>query len=128
MVPGSAAIPSARPPILLVEDRPDVLNVLGILLDAEHIPYASAADGQQALDWLAGQRPGLVVLNWHPPRTSGVHLLSAIRQRHGASVPILVLSAPADGTLAQATGADAFLRKPFLVWELVNTIRELLSA
>src|SRR5579871_5732894 len=127
-----AAVPatwtSASPAILVVEDNTDLLVVLGMLLDYEHLPYVPAADGNVALDRLAEARPSLVILDWRLPQQGGPGLLAAIRKRYGARVPVLVLSAVADGEQARAAGADAFLRKPYVVEELVEKIRLLVRA
>jgi DNA-binding response OmpR family regulator len=120
--------PGAQGPILVVEDNPEQLEMLGILLHNEHYVVGLTADGRQALDWLDRQRPALVILDWYLPKISGCHVTGAIRERYGTQVPILVLSVFAVGTEAMATGADAFLSKPYHLAELVGTIRRLLAA
>jgi DNA-binding response OmpR family regulator len=114
--------------ILVVEDDPALLEVLGMLLDYERFRCVPAADGRQALDWLAEGRPALVVLDWLLPKVSGGQVLAAVRERYGQEVPVLVLSAVADAEQAREAGADAYLRKPYAVEELVGTIRQLLGA
>jgi DNA-binding response OmpR family regulator len=59
---------------------------------------------------------------------SGPQVLAAVRERYGAGVPVLVLSAVADDGRVLEAGADAFLRKPYVVEELVEAIRRLLGA
>jgi DNA-binding response OmpR family regulator len=120
------ALPSQ--PILVVEDDHSQLQMLGILLDYEHYAAALTENGQEALDWLAGHRPALVILDWYLPKVGGYVVARAIHERYGTQVPILVLSALADTTKVQAAGADAFLRKPYPIAELVGTIHRLLAA
>jgi CheY-like chemotaxis protein len=115
-------------PILVVEDNQRLLEVLGILLDYEHYRAALTADGQDALDWLALSRPALVILDWRLPTIGGDRVVAGVRERYGRQVPILVLSAVADSEEARRAGADAYLRKPYSVPELVGTIRHLLAA
>jgi len=120
--------PSTRQSILVVEDNPQLLEVLGILLDFERYRVTLKADGQEALNWLARRCPALVILDWRLPKVSGARVLAAIRERYGAQVPILVLSAVADSAEAREARADAYLRKPYAIEELVATIRRLLAA
>jgi len=117
-----------RAPILVVEDNLALLEVLGILLDFEQYHFALTADGQEALEWLAPQRPALVILDWILPKAGGYLVLSATRARYGAHVPVLVLSAGANVEEALTAGADAYLHKPYLMEELVDTIHRLLAA
>jgi len=127
MAAGPDASQSAARTILVVEDNPDLLEVLGMLLEYERFHCAWAADGRQALEWLAERRPALVILDWVLPRVGGAQVLAAIRERYGAGVPVLVLSAVADAEQAAQAGADAYLRKPYAVEELVAAIRRLLG-
>ena len=124
----SGHAPSTRQSILVVEDNPQLLAVLWILLDFERYRVTLKADGQEALDWLARRRPALVILDWRLPKVGGDRVLAAIRERYGACVPILVLSAVADSAEARQARADAYLRKPYAIEELVATIRRLLAA
>ncbi len=114
--------------ILVVEDNPRLLEVLGILLDYEHYRAALTSDGQEALDWLERRRPAMVILDWRLPTVGGDRVLAGTRERYGERVPILVLSAVADSEEALRAGADAYIRKPYSIPELVGTIRELLAA
>jgi two-component system phosphate regulon response regulator PhoB len=123
----NAAEQDAQRPILVVEDNPEQLEMLGILLHNEHYVVGLTADGRQALDWLARRRPALVILDWYLSEMSGSLVAVAIRERYGTQVPILVLSAFAVGTEAMEAGADAFLNKPYHIAELVGTIRRLLA-
>lgn len=117
-----------RGAILLVEDNRALREVQGMLLEYEHWRYVAAADGREALDWLEGHRPALVILDWRLPRVGGLEVLAAVRGRYGDAVPVLVLTAVADAGEAQAGGADAYLRKPYAIEDLVGTIRRLLPA
>ncbi len=122
------ATPIARQSIWVVEDNPDLLEVLGMLLDFERYRVTLKADGQEALDWLSRQCPALLILDWRLPKVGGDRVLAVTRERYGAQVPILVLSAVADSEEARQAGADAYMRKPYDVEELVATIQRLLAA
>jgi CheY-like chemotaxis protein len=59
--------------ILVVDDNSDWLEVLGLLLDFERYQVALVADGQEALEWPALQRPALMILDWRRPTVGGRH-------------------------------------------------------
>jgi DNA-binding response OmpR family regulator len=118
---------AARQTILVVEDNPNLLQVLGVLLDYEEYRSVLAADGQEALAWLAHRRPALVILDWLLPGVDGGTVLEATRAHYGTTVPILVLSAVADTTAVRQDGADAYLRKPYAIPDLMFTIHRLLA-
>ena len=120
--------PPDRQLSLVVEDNPDLLEVLGMLLDYERYQVALTADGQEALDWLAHKRPALMILDWRLPTVGGGTVLAKTRAQYGATVPVLVLSAVADSEEALQAGADAYIRKPYTIEHLVGTIRQLLAA
>ncbi len=115
-----------EPLVLIVEDDHRLMMVLGMLLEFEHFRFAEAKDGQEALDWLASHRPALVILDWLLPKVAGARVLEAVRSRYGTTVRVLVLSAVAEEV--RDTGADAYVRKPYVVEELVEVIRKLLPA
>jgi DNA-binding response OmpR family regulator len=118
---------TVRRTILVVEDNPNLLAVLGILLDYEQYCCVLTADGQEALAWLAHRRPALVILDWLLPGVDGGTVLEATRARYGTTVPILVLSAVADASEVRQAGADAYLRKPYAIPDLVHIIHRLLA-
>jgi DNA-binding response OmpR family regulator len=120
------SVEADRPTNLVVEDNPALLTVLGMLLEFEQYHFALMADGQEALDWLACRRPALVILDWILPTAGGSLVLDAVRALYGPQVPVLVLSAVAGAGEAREAGADGYLRKPYAVEQLVDTIHHLL--
>ncbi len=128
MVKQRGASSRKRRTILVVEDDRRLLTVLGMLLDFERFRFVTAIDGQEALDWLAGHRPALVILDWRLPKVGGAQVMTAIRERYRAQVPVLVLSAVAEADDVRQAGADLYMRKPYAVEDLVGAIRQLLAA
>lgn len=112
--------------ILLVEDDPALREVQGMLLEYERLRFEAVTDGQEALAWLDDHRPALVILDWRLPRVAGGPVLAGVRERYGDTVPVLVVSAVADAQEVRAAGADAYLRKPYAIEDLVGAIRKLL--
>jgi two-component system, OmpR family, KDP operon response regulator KdpE len=110
--------------VLVVDDEPQILRALRINLLARHYEVVTAADGTQALQAAAAQRPDLVVLDLGLPDLDGVEVIRNLRT--WTPVPIVVLSGRADSrdkVEALDAGADDYVTKPFSVDELLARIR-----
>lgn len=126
--PERADTPRGR--ALVVEDEPNIRELVSLHLGLEGLQVTPAADGESALR-LAGAEPfDIVVLDLMLPKIDGVSVCRAIR-RDGvnADVPILMLTAKreeSDKVVGLESGADDYLTKPFGVRELVARVRALL--
>ena len=113
--------------ILVADDDPAIRDVLRELLRREGYRVKTAADGEEALRLLASEKIHLVVMDVMMPRVSG--LAATVRLREKSNVPVLILSAKAEGTdrvLGLDAGADDYLVKPFLPAELSARVKALL--
>ena len=113
--------------ILLVEDTPDLAQVIIRGLEASGYRICHAADGQAALDLHDRERPDMVVLDWMLPRMDGLEVLRRLRQH--APTPVLMLTARSEETdriVGLEVGADDYLTKPFSMRELIARIRAML--
>ena len=102
--------------ILVVEDHPDVRDVIcQLVADAGHVHH-EAANGQEALQWLMGQRepPCLILLDLRMPVMDGWDFLRALRaDRRLADVPVIILSVTISrGGPNPVLPARAFWTKP----------------
>jgi len=116
-----------RPLILVVEDDQDTLEAIATILDIEGFKVLTAGNGQEALELLKTHNPGVVLLDLMMPVLSGWEFLRHRRmQPQLAKIPVILTSAVIDGaTGAQAEGADAVLRKPVDIAQLVGLVRRL---
>ena len=113
--------------ILVVDDDPKILSVLGRGLRFEGYAVQLAADGEEALRSARVVPPDLVVLDVTLPGIDGLEVCR--RLRWGGSVPILMLTARdavPDRIAGLDSGADDYLIKPFDFDELLARIRALL--
>jgi DNA-binding response OmpR family regulator len=113
--------------ILLVEDTPDLAQIIQRELQASGYTVLHAADGLAALQIHAEHHPDLVVLDWMLPRLDGLEVLRRLRQ--SSATPVLMLTARSeevDRVIGLELGADDYLTKPFSMRELIARVRAML--
>lgn len=113
--------------ILIVDDDPDIREIVYILLHREGFIVREATDADAALSILKTPQVDLIILDIMMPGISGLELCSEIRKT--ATVPILFLTAKTQDTDKAegfARGGDDYLVKPFSSIELVSRVKALL--
>jgi DNA-binding response OmpR family regulator len=125
-------IQSPNRSILLVEDDAFTASLLRFLLERQQMQVTCVANGQAALDLMAGERThDLVVLDLMLPQVSGMDVLLHMKRLPGwADVPVLVCSAlDAGAEVARAfrAGAADYVTKPFNPEELLARLNRLLA-
>ncbi len=123
-------IPSG--PILVVEDVPNVLELLEVTLRFKGYQVIAARNGQEALDAVTKQQPVLVITDILMPKLDGFALAQKLRVNPVTrKVPIIFLSAtyvtPEDKAFAMMLGAVRFLEKPVDTEEFLLTVAEILT-
>lgn len=118
--------------ILIVDDEPHIRRILQFLLEQAGYQVVVAADGRQALDLMAAQRPDLVLLDVMMPHLDGFAVLESLRKdRDGQCTPVIMLTArgeSADRVRGLRVGANDYLGKPFDRDELLARVANLLDA
>jgi two-component system, chemotaxis family, chemotaxis protein CheY len=115
-------------PVLVVDDDPDILQTLALCLSTEGYRVLMAANGQEALDVLARDKPACVLLDLMMPVMDGWQFVSELETRGWRRMPILVLSA--DRAVQQHSAklrAEAYLAKPFDLDELLSKVSQLIG-
>jgi DNA-binding response OmpR family regulator len=115
---------------LVVEDEPNIRELVSLHLGLEGLQVTGAADGEAALRLAGAEAFDVVVLDLMLPRIDGISVCRAIRREGpNADVPILMLTAKreeSDKVVGLESGADDYLTKPFGVRELVARVRALM--
>jgi len=111
--------------VLVVEDDPDIRDIVQDLLESEGYDVIPASHGRQALEFLSevkdAARPALVILDMMMPLVDGRQVLEAMRHDPRlASIPVLVISAV---IREKPEGASGFLRKPVSLDKLFEAVR-----
>lgn len=106
------------PKILIVDDEPDVVELLQDYFELNGYQTFSASNGKQALTQIAKQ-PDIIILDINMPKMNGIELCQQIR--NFVSCPILFLTArteDSDKIKGFAVGGDDYIVKPFSIEEL----------
>ena len=119
-------------PILVVEDVPNILELLEVTLRFKGYPVITARNGQEALERIAEQHPALVITDILMPKMDGFALVQKLRtDPKTTQIPIIFLSAtyvtPEDKNFAINLGAVRFLEKPVDTEEFLLTVGEVLT-
>ena len=123
---------NTRRPILVVEDIPNVLELLEVTLRFQGYEVTSARNGQEALDILETESPALIITDILMPKLDGFSFVQKLRNNPKTlNIPVIFLSAtyvtPEDRTFAMSLGASRFIEKPIDTEDFLLTIAELLS-
>jgi DNA-binding response OmpR family regulator len=113
--------------ILVVDDEPDLLNHIGLALEAAGYRVLKANDGLEALDRLQLGPVDLIVADIAMPGLNGYQLYERVRERREwTMIPFLFLTArtlDSDIQFGKALGVDDYLTKPIRAAELLATVR-----
>ena len=117
--------------ILVVDDEPDALEVLGFKLKEAGYTPLFAKDGNRAITAARDEQPALIVLDLMLPEIDGLEVCKVLRRDNStANIPIIMLTARAaemDRVIGLELGADDYVTKPFSPRELVLRIKKLLA-
>jgi two-component system OmpR family response regulator len=114
--------------ILVVDDEPNIVDVIAMALRYQGFDVATAANGSEALSHVRAYRPHLIVLDVMLPDMDGFEVAERLGAQR-AGVPIIFLTArdsTEDKIRGLTTGGDDYVTKPFSLEELVARIRTVL--
>jgi DNA-binding response OmpR family regulator len=121
------------PTVLLVEDDPDMREMLAVVLRAEGYVVVEAADGDDALDWLGdgvlegepSRLPAVIVSDIYLPYFSGLDILEGV-QLAPSRLPVILITGFGDAETharARELGAVCVLDKPFAMDDLRSAVK-----
>jgi DNA-binding response OmpR family regulator len=127
---GAAPTDSAAAKVLVVDDDPGMLGLLGRLVETTGAEVAAAETGEEAISLALADEPALAILDVNLPRVSGYEVCRVLRETYGPRLPILFVSGERtesyDRVAGLMVGADDYLVKPFAPDELLARVRALL--
>ena len=118
--------------VLVIEDEPNIVAAISFILARDGWEVESHDHGADALAVIRATAPDLVILDMLLPGRSGLEILQALRaEPDTAGLPVLMLSARGqsrDRELAERSGADRFMAKPFSNTEVLASVREMVAS
>ena len=123
---------NAYGPVLIVEDVPNVLELLEVTLRFKGYAVITARNGEEALEVIARQKPALIVTDILMPKMDGYAFVQKLRlSPETRSIPVVFLSAtyvtPEDKDFALSLGAARFMEKPIDTEDFLLTVAELVT-
>ena len=117
--------------ILIVEDNPQNMKLIEMILRARDYTLLKATDGEEALDMAMKERPDLIIMDVWLPKMDGLEVTRRLRETPAFSrTPIIGVTAYAmkgDRERVIESGCDAYLSKPINTRELPEVIAEMLA-
>lgn len=115
---------STNPTILIVEDEPNICNLIAAALTSNHYKVITCKTGKEAISLIPSHCPEIVLLDLGLPDIDGLEVIKQVRSWYTMS--IIVISARVDEkskVSALDAGADDYITKPFGTSELLARIR-----
>src|SRR5438876_11845460 len=122
---------TARGPlVLVVDDDPQVREVVRINLEMEGYAVREAANGEEVLAALEEEAPDLILLDVMMPQVDGWEMLRRVQERHGVGpIPVFIFSGQLEaGEEAVQRGAQGFVGKPFDLRALIEQTKQIVPA
>jgi two-component system, OmpR family, phosphate regulon response regulator PhoB len=120
----------AMPTVLIVDDEPDIREVIRFALEGAGFRVLEAGYAEEARRLIGSELPDLLLLDWMLPGRSGIELAHQIKQSSKTrALPLIMVSARAeeeDRIRGLDTGADDYITKPFSPRELVARVNAVL--
>jgi len=117
--------------ILVVDDEPDVAQLLSLILKTDGYNVLVAVDGQEALEKARKEAPDLILLDVMLPKLDGYRVARMLKfDENYKHIPIIMLTAKIqekDKKTGMEMGADDYLTKPFEIPILQQKVREILA-
>jgi len=123
--------PARNRTIMVVDDSPDLVEIVRITLESKGFAVRCAYDGTQVFDFLKKQKPDLVILDIMMPLMDGFEVLTRLKCNPAtASIPVILLTVkgqPEDVIGGYRRGADFYITKPFDNTQLLQEVNSILS-
>jgi DNA-binding response OmpR family regulator len=121
---------SEKKRILLVDDDPEIIEALRYALESKGYEIMIARDGNQGLSMAERDDPDLVILDMMMPKRSGFLVLEKLRRTHDVPMRVIMITANEGSrhkAYAEMLGVDDYLRKPFAMDRLLESVKRLLD-
>ena len=117
--------------ILLVDDDAEIIESLRLALEAQDYQVLIARDGNQGLALIERENPDLIILDMMMPKRSGFLVLERLKRLGEKKHRIIMITANEGNrhkAYAEMLGVDDYIRKPFAMDRLIDSVTKLLSS
>ena len=121
---------TAKKRVLLVDDDPEIIDAIRYALESKGYQIFIARDGNQGLAMAEREDPDLVILDMMMPKRSGFLVLEKLRRTRPVPVRVIMITANEGSrhkAYAEMLGVDDYIRKPFAMDKLVDSVQRLLA-
>src|SRR5262249_54957916 len=126
--PGPTGQGEPAPLVLVIDDDPEMLEIVGEALVRRGYRVAKASHGREGLARVDEEAPRLVLLDMRMPVMDGWTFAKILRERYGRRIPIVVVTAAGESKLrADEVGAEGHLGRPFAIDELYEIVDDTLA-
>lgn len=118
------------PQILIVDDDAEIIESLTAILESRGYSVRVARDGSAGLAEAEANRPDLLILDMMMPKKSGFLVLEKLRTLPEGLIPTIMMTGNEGSrhrAYAEMLGVKEYLRKPFALDRLLNSIRKILN-
>jgi DNA-binding response OmpR family regulator len=119
-----------RKRILLVDDDQEIIDSMQIALEAKGYEVSVARNGNEGLAKIDCENPDLVILDMMMPERSGILVLERLRRTQPVPTRVIMVTANEGNrhkAYAETLGVDDYLRKPFAIDHLLESVGRLLG-
>ncbi len=117
--------------VLIVDDEPNIIVPLQFLMEQQNYKVLVAATGEEAMETVAKFKPDIILLDIMLPGVDGYQVCQNVRENpQWQNTKIIFLSAKGreiDIVKGMALSADAYIKKPFAIADVVAKVKELLE-
>ena len=121
--------------VLVVDDEPAVIQMIGCVLEIRGYEVVGAYNGLEALRCMEKARPDLIITDLVMPGMNGLDLCRSVKKDpRWENIPLVVITSAtqdsdlADGFWKLGTGADDFVTKPFDPFEMADRVERMLQS
>ena len=122
--------PEKPPRVLIVDDDHEIVESVRYALEANGYEVMVARDGNQGLSMAEREDPDLVILDMMMPKRSGFLVLEKLRRSRPVPLRVIMITANEGSrhkAYAEMLGVDDYIRKPFAMDRLMESVKRLLA-
>lgn len=121
--------PFPKKTIIVVDDELEITNVVRSILEDEDFKISTAKDGEEAIQLLRNEKYDLILMDIMMPKMSGYDVIKNLHHTEvNSKTPVVLMSCVSPQVKQSEYKWKYFLKKPFTIDELVNTVKRFIQS